>query len=126
MILSLDKAVRLVEEDEGNEEQCSLLNAMHPHTAAAAATTAALSIDGNDDVSKEGSAEGDTGAGEYALRAQAIAAAQGDWDMDNMERASTDTYVLFTVCDVKSLIEVKTPKGIFDSFVSDSQEDVED
>ena len=118
MILSLDKAVRLIEEDEGNEEQCALLNAMHPHTAAA--------TDGNDDVTKEGSAEGDTGAGEYALRALAIAAAQGDWDMDYMVRASTDTYVLFTVCDVKSSIEVKSPKGIFDSFMPGSQDDVED
>ena len=118
MILSLDRAVRLVEEEEGNEEQCALLNAMHTHTAAA--------TDGNDVVSKEDSVQRDTGAGEYALRAVAIAAAQGDWDMDNMERASTDTYVLFTVCDVKSSIEAKPPKGIFDSFMPDSHDDVED
>lgn len=118
MILSLDRAVRLVEEEEGNEQQCVLLNAVHTHTAAA--------TDRSDDVTKEDSVVGDTEAGEYALRALAIAAAQGDWDMDNMERARTDTYVLFTVCDVKSLIEAKPPKGIFDSFMPDSEDDVDD
>ena len=127
LILSLDKSIKLVEEDEGNYEQCALLTTMR-------SPTAILSTNRNDDVSKESSeyvtdaVEGETDAGEYALRARAIATAQGDWDMDmdDMVRASTDTYVLFTVCDVKSLVEVKPPKGIFDSFLPDNQDDLED
>ena len=131
MILSLDRSIKLVEEYEGNEEQCVFLNTKHTTTSATSTTNSV------DDVSEEGSEcvtdaiveEGQTG--EYALRARAIATAQGDWDrdmdwdMDGMVKASTDTYVLFTVCDVKSAVEVKQPKGIFDSFMPDNQDDVE-
>jgi hypothetical protein len=119
MILSLDSSVKLIEEDEGNEEQCVLLNTLHT-TTTTSTTTAALSSNNVSDTE-----EGEVEEGEYALRARAIATAQGDWDMDMdvMARASTDTYVLFTVCDVASPIEVKCPKGIFDSFMPSDQDD---
>lgn len=121
MILSLDKSVKLIEEDEGNEEQCVLLNTLH--TTTTTTTTAAQSSNNISDVSD--TEEGGVEEGEYALRARAISTAQGDWDMDMdvMVRASTDTYVLFTVCDVASPIEVKGPKGIFDSFMPSDQDD---
>ena len=124
MILSLDSSVKLIEEDEGNEEQCALLNTLHTttSTATAATTTAALSSNNVSDVSD--TEEGGVEEGEYALRARAISTAQGDWDMDMdvMVRASTDTYVLFTVSDVASSMEVKGPKGIFDSFMPTSHD----
>jgi hypothetical protein len=127
MILSLDKSVKLIEEDEGNEDQCASLNTLHTTTTTTttttSTTTSAVSSNNISDVTD--SEEGGVEEGEYALRARAIATAQGDWDMDMdvMVRARSDTYVLFTVCDVASPIEVKGPKGIFDSFMPTSHDD---
>jgi hypothetical protein len=122
MILSLDSSVKLIEEDEGNEEECALLNTLHTTTTTSTSTAAPSSNNVSDVTDTE---EGGVEEGEYALRALAISTAQGDWDMDMdvMVRASTDTYVLFTVCDVASPIEVKGPKGIFDSFMPNDQDD---
>lgn len=124
MILSLDRSVKFIEEDEGNEKQCALLNTLHT-TTSPTATTTATALFPNDVSDVSDTEEGGVEEGEYALRARAIATAQGDWDMDMdvMVRASTDTYVLFTVCDVTSPMEVKGPKGIFDSFMPSSHDD---
>jgi hypothetical protein len=46
---------------------------------------------------------------------------EGDWNMDSMGRASTDSYVLFTVCDSQSSMEVQPRRGIFDSFMPQNQ-----
>lgn len=42
---------------------------------------------------------------------------EGSWDMDNMCMGDTDTYVLYTVCDSRSSMEVKPRRGLFDDFL---------
>jgi hypothetical protein len=41
--------------------------------------------------------------------------------MDSMGQASADSYVLFTVCDSQSTLEVQPRRGLFDSFVPQTQ-----
>ena len=126
MILSLDRSIKLVEEDEGNYVQCASLSTVHTPTATTTTTTTLPKNDNSEYVAN--TVERGIEAGEYALRARAITAAQGDWDMDmdDVVRASTDTYVLFTVCDAESLVEAKPKKGIFDSLMPDNQDNLED
>ena len=47
---------------------------------------------------------------------------EGSWDIDEMYVGSTDSYVLYTVCDIRSTIESKPRKGLFDAFLSNEIE----
>ena len=47
---------------------------------------------------------------------------EGSWDIDEMYVGSTDAYVLYTVCDIRSTIESKPRKGLFDAFLSNEIE----
>jgi hypothetical protein len=114
LVLSLDRGLKMIEERDCSEEDSELIQHLtNKSSGGSSSSSSSSSSTGTTDEESLPSRGMDymksTGEGEEQE--------EGEWDMDSMGRASTDSYVLFTVCDSQSTMEVQPRRGIFDSFM---------
>ena len=124
-MLSLDKGLKMIEESECSEEDSELIQGLTNKSEQSAGV--GVVVGGVvADVSRSPSSSSSMGAtDEESVTSKGMGymegMGEGEWDMDSMGRASTDSYVLFTVCDSQSTMEVQPRRGIFDSFMPQNQ-----
>lgn len=125
LVLSLDKGLKMIEESECSEEDSELIQGLTNKSEQSAGV--GVVVGGVvADVSRSPSSSSSMGAtDEESVTSKGMGymegMGEGEWDMDSMGRASTDSYVLFTVCDSQSTMEVQPRRGIFDSFMPQNQ-----
>lgn len=124
LVLSLDKGLKMIEESECSEEDSELIQGLTNKSEQSAGVGVGGGIVA--DVSRSPSSSSSMGAtDEESVTSKGMGymegMGEGEWDMDSMGRASTDSYVLFTVCDSQSTMEVQPRRGIFDSFMPQNQ-----
>ena len=140
IILSLDKGLRMIEEGECSDADMDLVRSVTVRARGVSAATdfidnkATVSTSSVDKsrISSDGEMgsdlEEDSGSMKTVLSSQLAISTEeeeeGDdsWDMDDMYMGTTDEYVLYTVCDIRSTMESKPRKGLFDAFLSNDIE----
>ena len=125
-MLSLDKGLKMIEESECSEEDSELIQGLtnkSEQSAGVGVVVGGVVADVSRSPSSSSSSMGATDEESVTSKGMGYmeGMGEGEWDMDSMGRASTDSYVLFTVCDSQSTMEVQPRRGIFDSFMPQNQ-----
>ena len=121
LVLSLDRGLKMIEERECSEEDCELIQSLSKGSGSALPAGGGAGVALAEGKRTPNSSSGMDEASLTRGQEEEEEEEEGEWDMDSMSRASTDTYVLFTVCDSQSTMEVQPRRGIFDSFMPLSQ-----
>lgn len=126
LVLSLDKGLKMIEESECSEEDSELIQGLtnkSEQSAGVGVVVGGVVADVSRSPSSSSSSMGATDEESVTSKGMGYmeGMGEGEWDMDSMGRASTDSYVLFTVCDSQSTMEVQPRRGIFDSFMPQNQ-----
>ena len=127
LVLSLDKGLKMIEESECSEEDSELIQGLtnKSEQSAGVGVGGGIVADVSRSPSSSSSSSSMGATDEESVTSKGMGymegMGEGEWDMDSMGRASTDSYVLFTVCDSQSTMEVQPRRGIFDSFMPQNQ-----